>query len=66
MKNLFLTLAFIFTATTSFAVNNAVEEDPDCVDVKLSCGVEYEICDYKGNTTQLLKSVLINDDIICD
>ena len=29
-------------------------ESAECVQVSLSCGVEYEICNFKGTTTQLI------------
>jgi len=66
MKNLFLTLVFVLGTATSFAGSSVVaEEDAGCIHVTLSCGVEYDICNFKGTTKQLIKSVLVNDDAVC-
>ncbi|CAM1351083.1 hypothetical protein [Tenacibaculum insulae] len=66
MKNLFLTLVFAFGTATSFAESNVIaEKDAGCIHVTLSCGIEYNICDFKGTTKQLIKAVLVNDDAVC-
>jgi len=66
MKNLFLTLVFVLGTATSFAGSNVVaEEATDCIHVTLSCGVEYDVCNFQGTTPQLIKSILVNDDAVC-
>lgn len=68
MKNLFLTLVLVFVlgSATSFAGSSVVaEEDAGCIHVTLSCGVEYDVCNFKGTTRQLIAAVLVNDDAVC-
>jgi len=66
MKNMFLTLAFVLLTATSFAGSNVVaEEDAGCTHVTLSCGVQYDICNFKGTTTQLVNSVLNANNNVC-
>ena len=66
MKNLFLTFVFVLGTATSFAWSIVVaEEATHCIHVTLSCGVEYDVCNFQGTTSQLIKSVLVNDDAVC-
>jgi hypothetical protein len=65
MKNLFLTLAFVLGTTMSFASSNAVAEDEECTHVTLSCGVEYDICNFTGTVTQLINSVISDNNDVC-
>lgn len=65
MKNLFLTLAFVLGTATSFAGSNVVEEDADCIHVTLSCGVEYDVCNFTGSTRQLINMVIGDNNDVC-
>ncbi len=66
MKNLILAVVFILGIATSFAGNNVVsEENIDCIHVTLSCGVEYDICNFSGTTIQLINSVLNSNNNVC-
>lgn len=66
MKNLFLTLAFVSGTATSFAGSNVVaEEDAGCIHVTLSCGVEYDVCNFTGTTTQLVNMVIGDNNDVC-
>ncbi|MDI9364263.1 MAG: hypothetical protein QM541_04880 [Flavobacterium sp.] len=37
----------------------------ECIHVSLSCGVEYDICKFKGTLTQLINSVLNSNNNVC-
>lgn len=65
MKNLLLTLVFVLGTVTSFAGSNVVSEDVACTHVSLSCGVEYDICNFKGTSAQLMNSVLNSNNNVC-
>ncbi|MBE0422399.1 MAG: hypothetical protein IBX66_00505 [Lutibacter sp.] len=59
MKNLFLTLAFVFASSLSFAnidSNVAIEEEVlamECFDFNDSCGGSWEVCHEGVSTAQL-------------
>lgn len=54
-------------ATEIEIVENKTAEDETagCIHVSLSCGVEYDICNFKGTTTQLINSVLNSNNNVC-
>lgn len=69
MKNLFLTLAFVFATSISFAGNNSNEiaSQADmtvgCFNFTLSCGVGGTACG--DDTAELIDLIMFVDDIIC-
>lgn len=73
MKNLFLTVVFVLGTAISFAGNGFItkekvhftKEKVGPIHVTLSCGVEYDICNFTGTTTQLLNSILNSNNNIC-
>ena len=64
MKNLFLSMALLFVVTLSFAQPQPPDE-VNCIHVSLSCGVEYDICNFQGSMGQLISAVLFMDDVVC-
>jgi len=66
MKNLFLTVVFVLGTAISFAGNGVItKEKVGPIHVTLSCGVEYDICNFTGTTTQLLNSILNSNNNVC-
>ncbi len=69
MKNLFLTLAFIFATSFSFAGVNSNETSSSedvkraCFDFTLSCGIEGTVCG--SNAGDMIDAVLFVDDLLC-
>jgi hypothetical protein len=59
MKKFFLGLVFVLGTAT---ISNA---NDDCIHVSLSCGVEYDVCNFQGTTTQLVNSVLNANNNVC-
>jgi hypothetical protein len=37
----------------------------DCIHVSLSCGVQYDVCNFTGTFQQLLNSVLNSNNNVC-
>ncbi|MAP79826.1 MAG: hypothetical protein CL526_01935 [Aequorivita sp.] len=65
MKNLFLTLAFVFgTASTFAGDSNIVEEVDDCINVTLSCGVSG--CVYVTSTQMLIDHIEFAEAYWCE
>ena len=46
-------------------IKTAEDETSRCIQVSLSCGVEYDICNFKGTTIQLINSVLNSNNNVC-
>jgi len=71
MKNLFLTLVFVFATAFSFAGSDSYETKletamfNDCIGVTLSCGVSYDICNFTGTTSQLVNLVIGQNNNVC-
>lgn len=66
MKNLFLTLVFVLGTATSYAVSNVVNEEvAGCIHVSLSCGVEYDMCNFTGTPEQLINAVISDNNDVC-
>lgn len=71
MKNLFLTLAFVFATSFSFAginSSNGTSSSEDvvlraCFDFTLSCGIGGTVCG--SNTGDMIDAVLFVDDLLC-
>lgn len=63
MKKLGVIMAFAFMGLTPFTAANAANSD--CTTVNTSCGGTYQICDWPGNTGEMIMAVIILDDILC-
>ncbi|TXD80771.1 hypothetical protein ESY86_20035 [Subsaximicrobium wynnwilliamsii] len=66
MKNLFLTLAFVLGAASSFASDSteeAVALERTCVPTTLSCGIEGWSCG--DTTTEILENAIAADEALC-
>lgn len=69
MKKLGIVMAFAFMGLTSFATANAANAanaaNDGCIDVTLSCGETYEICDSTLSTPDMIKGIIAQDGITC-
>ncbi|MGB3592157.1 MAG: hypothetical protein WBA16_10775 [Nonlabens sp.] len=63
MKNVFLGI-FIISLCSFATVDNELAND-DCIHVTYSCGVETDICNFTGTTTQLVNMLIGQDNIVC-
>lgn len=63
------TMAFASTGNGDGDVKGKVKKenvrDGDCVHVTHSCGVSYDICNFKGTIEQLAKMVWVRDEVLC-
>jgi len=67
MKNLFLTLAFVFVITLSFASDNSINDHSNkptrCVTVHTSCGITGIVC--ASDTPGLIEAAIDLDSWGC-
>jgi len=63
MKKLGVIMAFAFMGLAPFATANAANDG--CIDVTLSCGETYKICDSTLSTPDMIEGILAQDKITC-